>query len=469
MTTSIVNIESLDENNKSFGTGFIIDSDEKGVYILTCKHVIDDVKIPMIEEVKARIITINEFIDMAVIYVSKLHHPPLDLQLEHCESLNVEVIGFSHFSQNLNQKKHIQATLYQEPIELHSTKDDSFYTARKIKANDGYNFDRGNSGSPVICKESSKVIAMVSNKEGNDIGYAIDIVSLKEVWADMPQKLLQKAPPEKKPTPKESEIPKKEEPIAIKEVKKPVEVIHQRKSSSLKKYLLYALSTILLSSGTYYYIDSQKKQDRIEQQRIKEKKAMEIERKGFEALTKRNFSFALQQFEQMEKVIPDFHHVYEIAREMRRYKTTLNQSATQTKIIKFIINDPRESPKDLVEKLKNMIKLPIVGGQPPTNYNRAKVLERLGFKALGNREFLKALNYFKKAKSLYSSLPNIDSIIQLIEISKGTINQPATQKRVLTSIINSSEKPPQEFIEEIKRNMGKQVQKGNFTHVYIGK
>ena len=461
MTTSIVNIESLDENNKSFGTGFIIDSDEKGVYILTCKHVIDDVKIPMVEEVKARIITINEFIDMAVIYVSKLHHPPLDLQLEHCKSLNVEVIGFSHFSQNLNQKKHIQATLYQEPIELHSTKDDSFYTARKIKANDGYNFDRGNSGSPVICKDSSKVIAMVSNKEGNNIGYAIDIISRKEVWADMPQKLLKKSPSEKS-------TPKKEEPITVKEVKKPVKVIHQRKSSSLKKYLLYALSTILLSSGTYYYIDYVKEKEHIEQQRKKEKRAKEIEHKGFEALTKRNFSSALQQFEQMEKVIPKFHHVYEIAKEMRKYRTTLNQSATQTKIIKFIINDPGKSPKDLVNKLKNMIKLPIVS-QPATNYNRAKVLERLGFKALGNREFLKALNYFKKAKRVYSSLPNIDSIIQLLEISKGTINQPATQRRVLTSIINSSEKPPQEFIEEIKKNMGKQAQKGDFTHVYIGK
>ena len=461
MTTSIVNIESLEENNKSFGTGFIIDSDEKGVYILTCKHVIDDVKIPMVEEVKARIITINEFIDMAVIYVSKLHHPPLDLQLDHCRSLNVEVIGFSHFSQNLNQKKHIQATLYQEPIELHSTKDDSFYTARKIKANDGYNFDRGNSGSPVICKESSKVIAMVSNKEGNNIGYAIDIISLKEVWTEMPEKLLEKSPSEKS-------TPKKEEPIRVKEVKKSVEASHQRKNSSLKKYLLYALSTILLSSGTYYYIDYVKEKEHIEEQRKKEERAKEIERKGFEALTKRDFSSALQQFEQMEKVMPKFHHVYEIAREMRKYRTTLNQAETQTKIIKFIINDPGKSPKDLVEKLKNMIKIPILG-QPPTNYSRAKVLERLGFKALGNREFLKALNYFKKAKKAYSSLPNIDSIIQLIEISKETINQPETQKRVLTSIINSSDKAPQEFIEEIKKNMGKQAEKGDFTHVYIGK
>jgi len=398
---------------------------------------------------------------MAVIYVSKLHHPPLDLQLDHCRSLNVEVIGFSHFSQNLNQKKHIQATLYQEPIELHSTKDDSFYTARKIKANDGYNFDRGNSGSPVICKESSKVIAMVSNKEGNNIGYAIDIISLKEVWTEMPEKLLEKSPSEKS-------TPKKEEPIRVKEVKKSVEASHQRKNSSLKKYLLYALSTILLSSGTYYYIDYVKEKEHIEEQRKKEERAKEIERKGFEALTKRDFSSALQQFEQMEKVMPKFHHVYEIAREMRKYRTTLNQAETQTKIIKFIINDPGKSPKDLVEKLKNMIKIPILG-QPPTNYSRAKVLERLGFKALGNREFLKALNYFKKAKKAYSSLPNIDSIIQLIEISKETINQPETQKRVLTSIINSSDKAPQEFIEEIKKNMGKQAEKGDFTHVYIGK
>lgn len=105
MHRNIVHIESLDKNNRNFGTGFIIDKDDKGVYILTCKHVIDDVVNPMVEEVKARIIAMGDEIDMAVIYVSKLQVEPLVLQVNKCKSLEVEIIGFSNFNQNMTQKK----------------------------------------------------------------------------------------------------------------------------------------------------------------------------------------------------------------------------------------------------------------------------------------------------------------------------------------------------------------------------
>jgi len=187
---NIVHIESLDKNNRNFGTGFIIDKDDKGVYILTCKHVIDDVVNPMVEEVKARIIAMGDEIDMAVIYVSKLHVEPLVLQVNTCKSLEVEIIGFSNFNQNMTQKKHISASLYDEKIELHANQNDFFYYIRKIKADEGYSFDRGNSGSPVFCKDSNRVIAMISNKEGTEIGYAIEINSLQQVWKEMPSHLL---------------------------------------------------------------------------------------------------------------------------------------------------------------------------------------------------------------------------------------------------------------------------------------
>jgi len=188
MKNSVVNIESA--INSSFGTGFVIDSNEKGVFVLTCQHVLDDVKTPVVESVLAKVVAKSDFIDMAVLFVSKLHLEPLSLQIDECDNLDVEVIGFSHFNKSVNQKKHIEATLYKESIELHSHDDDLFYSVRKIKANDGYNFDRGNSGSPVICKNSNKIIAMISNKEGSNIGYAVDIVNLKDVWEEMPSRLL---------------------------------------------------------------------------------------------------------------------------------------------------------------------------------------------------------------------------------------------------------------------------------------
>ena len=184
MKSSIVNIESV--TNSSFGTGFVVHSDEKGVYILTCKHVVEEVINPVVENVLAKIVAMGNFIDMAVLYVPKLQLNALPLEEEQNNNLDVSVIGFSHFNQSSIQKKHIEATLYKELIELHAKEEDIFYNLRKIKAKDGFNFDRGNSGSPVICLETNKVIAMISNKEGSDLAYAINIEYIKEIWKDIP-------------------------------------------------------------------------------------------------------------------------------------------------------------------------------------------------------------------------------------------------------------------------------------------
>lgn len=185
MLNSIVHIESANKNNKSFGTGFVIDNDEYGAYILTCQHVLDEVGTAMIENQAVELVATSDFLDMAVIHIEGLTAEALPLQLEVCKNKKVFAIGFSSFSKELVQKKQINATLFDESIELHSKVDDSFYVVRRIKANDDYSFDRGNSGSPVICKKSGAVIAMISNKEGSDIAYAIEIACLKEIWKDL--------------------------------------------------------------------------------------------------------------------------------------------------------------------------------------------------------------------------------------------------------------------------------------------
>jgi len=188
MKNSIVKIESI--TNDSFGTGFVIDRDTDGVYILTCQHIIAEVERPIIDQVLAKVIVEDSFIDMAVLYVSKLSQEPLILHYAFCDKLRVEIIGFSHFNQQKTQKQHISATLFRETVELHSKVDNRHCTVHKIKVNDGFDFNHGNSGSPVICKKSKNIIAMISYKKGSDIGYAIDIKYLKTIWRDMPKGLL---------------------------------------------------------------------------------------------------------------------------------------------------------------------------------------------------------------------------------------------------------------------------------------
>ena len=190
MKKSIVKIESI--SNKSFGSGFVIDSDENGVYILTCQHILDDVATPIVvEKTLADVIVQDGFIDMAILYVSNLQLEPLPLQKENCNKLEVDIIGFSHFNQDMTQKKYISATLYDEAVELHSNENSKHFNVHKIKTDDGFRLERGNSGSPVICKKSQNVIAMISNKEGSNIGYAIDIEQLENIWKEMPKGLLE--------------------------------------------------------------------------------------------------------------------------------------------------------------------------------------------------------------------------------------------------------------------------------------
>ena len=209
MKSSIVNIESV--TNSSFGTGFVIDSDKNGVYILTCKHVLEDVVHPIVDDVMAKVVAEDDFIDMVVLYVSKLQLKVFPLQKEPCVNLEVEVIGFSNFNKDSLQKQHIEAKLYKEHVELHAKENSDVYVVRKIRAEDGFNFERGNSGSPVICKKSKKVIAMISNKEGSSLAYAINIDNLEKVWKDRPNDLFtQKIKTEKVI---EEKAPKKVEPF----------------------------------------------------------------------------------------------------------------------------------------------------------------------------------------------------------------------------------------------------------------
>ncbi|MCH9739814.1 MAG: serine protease [Epsilonproteobacteria bacterium] len=136
MKNSVVYIKSA--INHSFGSGFVIHQDEEGCFILTCQHVVDEVGTPLVENQTVEVIaTSSNTIDMAVLYVNELKLEPLPLQIDNCNSADVEVIGFSQFTKSLNQKEYIHATLFENPIELLS-KDSGFsYNARKIKAKEG--------------------------------------------------------------------------------------------------------------------------------------------------------------------------------------------------------------------------------------------------------------------------------------------------------------------------------------------
>ena len=446
MRNSIVNIESV--SNNSFGTGFVIDSDEKGVYVLTCQHVLDDVETPVVENVLAKVIAKGTFIDMAVLYVSKLHLKALPLQTQECDHLDVEVIGFSHFNQNLTQKKHINATLYQECIELHSKEDDCYYNVRKIKANDGFNFDRGNSGSPVICKSSGNVIAMISNKEGNDIGYAIDIVNLKEIWKDAPNNLFEtyKAAIEQVSGTK-TENPKKEKNIAVST---------QENGSSKVKYLI-ALA-VILGVGFGAYSSLAPKKPTKQEQLANENRAKQIEFKRQQLLKEERKAKAkreakLKEVARLQEIKKRNAQAKTIAREKELAKREAAAIAKEKALKHAQEQKEREARNQEAKKQKELEKQKELQ-QKKEVLTKTLQYEKEGFQSILNKEYNAALRAFKSADSLTPNYHHIRKIGKLLSKYRTSMYKTTTKRKVLLEILNNYTKyAPSGFATSLRKQI----------------
>ena len=189
MNTSILLIQSRQDNNHTIGTGFVIHQNSFGSYILTCAHVVEQVVEPTIDgfEVEIKECGSSETIDLALLYVKGMFKTPFELQQRNCDSRDVEIMGYSNFSKDKYQGKTREATILGERVTLKGIRDNSTYGAWQIVAKDENEIEHGNSGGPLICKKSGKVIAIVSNNaKGGTQGYAIAIEHLKDIWSEVP-------------------------------------------------------------------------------------------------------------------------------------------------------------------------------------------------------------------------------------------------------------------------------------------
>ncbi len=189
MNSSTLFIQSQQQDNHSMGTGFVIHQDSFGSYILTCAHVIEEVVEPKIDEldVEVRSMGSSETLDLALLYVKGLFRTPFKLQTRRCSSDDVQLIGFSFFSKGKYQGKVRDATILGDKVSLKGISQGTEYTAWQIVTKNKYEVEHGNSGGPLLCQESGKVIGVMSNnKDGKYGGYAIAIEHLRDIWDDMP-------------------------------------------------------------------------------------------------------------------------------------------------------------------------------------------------------------------------------------------------------------------------------------------
>jgi serine/threonine-protein kinase len=176
--------------NQSFGTGFVIYKERNYSYILTCSHVVEDVpKSLKVDSVDAKIVYkgSSDGLDLAIIK-AQIDKPSLQLMESSCDEF--EISGFKSFRNNDHILEPINCTL-DTKIEFRPQSGETV-NGWKLNIDESDIIVGGYSGSPLICKESGKVVAVVSNRQGGRDGFAISIENLKTIWKNMPRNLVRK-------------------------------------------------------------------------------------------------------------------------------------------------------------------------------------------------------------------------------------------------------------------------------------
>ena len=157
---------------------------------------------------------------------------------------------------------------------------------------------------------------MISNKEGSDIAYAIDIENLKRVCQDIPN-----------PNP---------EPIL--------------KPASLLKYILSFLIILGLSFGVYSMFSKHKEPKHLPAIQL------QLERQAFNSLIDKRYKDARYTFEKLDYNYPKTKKFHEVSNLLRKYEKSMHKPVVQKMVITTIIREYTwKAHKDSISKLKKQL------------------------------------------------------------------------------------------------------------------
>jgi len=182
--------------NRSFGTAFCIDNNEKGSFLVTAEHVIHDCgkESLLVENLETTLIAIGDSkgIDLAVVFVHDLIAKPLNLNsFPLYKGMKLQVEGFkSHLS---DHKLELLNGVVKKISKLKT--DHQELNIYELNFNDDNNIERGYSGSAVVSQ--GYVFAVVVSRYSQTHADAIPIEYLKDIWEEMPPTLLSSVAVEK--------------------------------------------------------------------------------------------------------------------------------------------------------------------------------------------------------------------------------------------------------------------------------
>jgi hypothetical protein len=189
-------ITSKDPSNPSWGTAFVIHNDETHSYLLTCRHVVDDVggkdKV-QIGKGAAELEAAHGDIDVAVLRIARLPDAPaIRLRSKVRYGSRFRTIGYKQLGPDGFTTEPLEGT-FAADFPRYSGKMNR-HRAWDLRLDGGWSFEPGKSGSPILTEEG-ECVAVLYLKDKGSRGYAISIDVLREVWPDRPAEVLEEIIP----------------------------------------------------------------------------------------------------------------------------------------------------------------------------------------------------------------------------------------------------------------------------------
>jgi hypothetical protein len=185
-------VESSQQDNNNFGTGFIIRRDGQSTYFLTCAHVVESVGMEniLIDGMAATVTAIgtSDNLDLAVLCVQGLQNQSVVSRPDRGkEGDPIIVIGIYDYG-NYHSRKSVHGQLGVQSNLKKPKTPSGWINAWDLKMDVDDFLQPGYSGSPVINETNGKILGIVSHRQGvGSKGLAISIEAFNEIWQlDMP-------------------------------------------------------------------------------------------------------------------------------------------------------------------------------------------------------------------------------------------------------------------------------------------
>lgn len=184
---SIVLITSRDDDNRRFGTGFIISNSEHKVIVITCSHLINEIGGPdkiLVDDIPADLIINGDDLglDLAVLEIEfKSDMPVLYMNPSANSGETFTTAGFQQYNNNCLLIRRLHGKLGESVFITHRG-NKTRIKAWDLSITDDFQLQPGYSGSPII-GENGHVIGVVSHRQGTGSkGLGISIKALSLIW-----------------------------------------------------------------------------------------------------------------------------------------------------------------------------------------------------------------------------------------------------------------------------------------------